>query len=198
VAPRFLLGVAPANLGQSHIIFLRMKYSISYFVFRICVFRWHLQACRVSGGAVPSVVDRQTDGREQEREQRVTGAISLACAHTANRTATPCAKALLCSTRICVERILTMSLALMREAKRQRTGKAAADDQSNDWHVLIAAPSLTMTTVCYFGASIPCGGFVSEDEWTSFVEAHIAKRLGPFSPDLSSCAAALIISVQID
>lgn len=64
-----------------------------------------------------------------------------------------------------------MSLALQEETKRRRVSK------DKDWHVLIATPSQTLTTVCYFGAAIPEGGHVTTEQWEAFVEAHIAQVL---------------------
>jgi hypothetical protein len=73
-----------------------------------------------------------------------------------------------------------MSLSLMAEAKnnkRQRTG----DIDQNEWHVFIGTDAM-QTTVCYFGASIPCGGQVTSDQWDQFVEKNIATKLGAFAP----------------
>ena len=73
-----------------------------------------------------------------------------------------------------------MSLSLVEEARCAKRKRCSDPQSPPDWHVLIAMPSQVLTTVCYFGASIPEGGEVTTEQWDNFVEAHVANRLGIF------------------
>jgi len=71
-----------------------------------------------------------------------------------------------------------MSLSLLSEARGAKRPRCDEAQEKSDWHVLIAMPDQMLTTVGYFGAAIPEGGEVTTEQWETFVDTHIARRLG--------------------
>jgi len=74
-----------------------------------------------------------------------------------------------------------MSLSLLSEARGAKRPRCDEAQEKSDWHVLIAMPDQMLTTVGYFGAAIPEGGEVTTEQWETFVDTHIARRLGSFT-----------------